>query len=505
MPIIKTGANMSTNLLELQNGTDIRGVAFENEKNSINLGDEEVVKIAGGILCWLEEQKKGKLKIAIGMDSRITGEKIKKLAADEFLKTGVSVIDCGIATTPSMFMTTVWEKYSCDCGIMITASHLPYYYNGIKIFTSKGATEKSDIAKILEYAEKNSLNENLCETVGEYEKRDLLDDYSNFLVDIITSRTNMEKPFENMKIIVDAGNGAGGFFADKVLKRLGADTKGSRFLEPDGMFPNHEPNPENKNAMESISKAVLNVKADIGIIFDTDVDRAAIVTDDGRGVNRNNLIAMVSDIVLRKNPNSVIVTDSVTSDGLTEFIKKRGGVHHRFKRGYKNVINEAKRVNVEEKNKSYLAIETSGHTALEENHFLDDGTYLVAKILIESARLNREGKKLQTLIQDLRQPYESLEYRIKINDKYFKSYAEKVLDELKLYAKSQNGWEIVCPNYEGIKIKFENGWFLMRASLHEPSIVINIETDIPDVMGEILGNIQFFLKKFEKLGLMEKK
>lgn len=264
------------------------------------------------------------------------------------------------------------------------------------------------------------------------------------------------------------------------------------------MFPNHEPNPENKEAMHAISAAVLNHKADLGIIFDTDVDRAAIVTDDGMEINRNSLIAMISAIVLREHPGSVIVTDSVTSDGLTEFIEKYGGVHRRFMRGYKNVINESVRINVEEKNKSYLAIETSGHAALEENYFLDDGTYLVAKLLVEAAKLNQEGKKLQSMIADLKHPYESVEHRIKITEEDFKTYGNEVLEKFKIFAKGQ-GWQLVSPNYEGVKVSFPSGWMLIRMSLHEPVMPVNIETDVPGLMEQIMQRLESFVK--EQYGL----
>jgi phosphomannomutase len=184
----------------------------------------------------------------------------------------------------------------------------------------------------------------------------------------------LEKITEGLKIIVDAGNGSGGFFAGKVLAPLGADFSGSQFLEPDGNFPNHVPNPEDSTAMTFICNAVKREKADLGIIFDTDVDRFAIVDASGQPINRNELIALISAVILEEHPGSVIVTDSITSAGLKWFIEEEsGGIHHRFKRGYKNVINESIRLNKEGK-ESWLAIETSGHAALKENHFPDDET-----------------------------------------------------------------------------------------------------------------------------------
>ena len=132
-------------------------------------------------------------------------------------------------------------------------------------------------------------------------------------------------------------------------------------MDPDGSFPNHIPNPENAEAMASIRKAVLENKADLGIIFDTDVDRAGAVDKNGNEINRNPIIALMAAIVLQDHPGTTIVTDSITSDELKVFIEdKLGGRHHRFKRGYRNVINESIRLN-EEGEESWLAIETSGH------------------------------------------------------------------------------------------------------------------------------------------------
>ena len=229
-----------------------------------------------------------------------------------------------------------------------------------------------------------------------------------------------EKPLQGFHIAVDAGNGAGGFYAREVLQKLGADINGSQFLEPDGMFPNHVPNPENEQAMRFISEAAVNSGADLGVIFDTDVDRAACVDEKGREINRNRLIALASVIALEGNSGGTIVTDSVTSDGLKEFIEKNlGGRHHRFKRGYKNVINEAVRLNSEGIN-CPLAIETSGHAALRENYFLDDGAYLITKIIILFVNLKAQGKDLNSLIADLKEPLEEKELRFKILEENFK-------------------------------------------------------------------------------------
>lgn len=488
-------------LKNLQNGTDIRGVAFENDKLEVNLHSENIKYIARGIYFWLKNKlKKSEFTVSIGKDSRITGDRIKNDLINEFSNYDIKILDADLSTTPAMFMSTIWEKYNADCGIMITASHLPYFYNGLKLFTKNGAIEKIDVEEILnvkDVVDIDLLDKNF-DSKKNVIKIPLIDDYSKYLVNLIREKTSEKEPLKNMKIIVDAGNGSGGFFAEKVLKVLGADINGSQYLEPNGMFPNHPPNPENIYAMKSISEAVKKYNADLGIIFDTDVDRAAIVTDDGEEINRNSLIAMIGKIVLDEYPGSVIVTDSVTSDGLTKFITENGGKHHRFKRGYKNVINESKRINIESEDKSYLAIETSGHGALKENYFLDDGTYLVAKLLIENAKLRKNGKKLQSIINNLEKPVESKEFRIRISDKNFLEYGNKILYKFEKFCINQN-WEIVVPNYEGIKINFGGGWVLMRMSLHEPIIVINIELNQKDIIYDIEEIIFKFLKEQDKL------
>jgi phosphomannomutase len=320
----------------------------------------------------------------------------------------------------------------------------------------------------------------------------------------INRKDNFEMPLTGMKIVVDAGNGAGGFFAHNILKPLGADIEGSVFLEPDGMFPNHEPNPENSEAMESIRSAVLKSGADLGIIFDTDVDRSAIVDSSGVIINRNSLIALISAIVLEEHPGTTIVTDSVTSEGLRIFIEdKLGGRHHRFKRGYKNVINEAVRLN-NEGEECHLAIETSGHGAMKENYFLDDGAYLAARLIIESARLKLENKgSILYLIKDLVQPVEEVEFRINLYEDDFASQGKMIINDLERFVNGVDAWTIAPVNYEGIRVSCGrsagDGWFLLRLSLHDPVLPLNIESDSPGGAALIAGELVEFLNNYKNI------
>jgi phosphomannomutase len=250
---------------------------------------------------------------------------------------------------------------------------------------------------------------------------------------------------------------------------------------------------------------VIEHKADLGIIFDTDVDRGAAVDCLGQPLNRNRLIALISAIVLREHPGSTIVTDSVTSDGLTQFIEgDLRGVHHRFKRGYKNVIDEAIRLNQSDQD-CWLAIETSGHGAMKENYFLDDGAYLVSKLLVELARMSLEGKALSDLIATLKEPKESEEFRIKLTAKDFKSYGQNIIEQLQDFTQSQPSWKIVPNNHEGVRVSCltpqEDGWFLLRLSLHDPVVPLNVESNVLGGVAQIKTVLLQFFRQFEDLDL----
>ena len=340
--------------------------------------------------------------------------------------------------------------------------------------------------------------------IGTHTPLDFISVYAKGLCDKIIKATGEQKPLSGLKIIVDAGNGAGGFFASKVLEPLGADTTGSQFLNPDGNFPNHIPNPEDPDAMDSIRDAVLNSKADLGLIFDTDVDRVGAVDNMGREINRNRLIALIFAIAIEEHPGTCIVTDSVTSSGLKIFIESLGGIHYRYRRGYKNVINKGIELN-NSGTDCQVAIETSGHAALKENYFLDDGAYLAVKLIIKMAQLVKEGKQLSSIIESLQEPKEAGEFRLTINTEDFKPYGQKLIDELEQYAKSQQGWVIADDNREGIRVSFDkdggDGWFLLRLSLHDPVIPINIESNIEGGLKTIANKLYDFVKQYDKLNL----
>mgnify|MGYP002571231777 FL=1 len=493
-----------TDYQSLKSGTDIRGDALGEKAVLTN---EVALCIGGAFITWLSERigkRPGALTVAIGRDSRLTGPALLAACAEGMARTGAQVWDYGMCTTPAMYMSLLTEGFKADASIMVTASHHPYYRNGLKFFLPEGGVSATDISMIL------SIAANTAPVDGPHpavQKRDFLPVYKQQLMDRMRRGldTDVACPLLGLHVVVDAGNGAGGFY-EEMLREMGAWTEGSQFLEPDGHFPNHIPNPENEQAMAAISQAVVRVGADLGVIFDADCDRAAIVDAAGREINRNRLIALISAILLDKEPGATIVTDSVTSSGLAQFITEWGGVHYRYKRGYRNVIDEAVRLNAAGID-CPLAIETSGHAALRENHFLDDGMYLVTVLIVEAMRLKQEGKELSSLLDGLREPVESVELRLNITAPDFREAGRTVIERVMDHASYETDWHIAPDNREGVRINFDlddglqNGWFLLRLSVHDPVLPLNVESDVPGGVRTMLSKLLSVLDGIEDIDI----
>ncbi|HCT90224.1 MAG TPA: phosphomannomutase/phosphoglucomutase [Lachnospiraceae bacterium] len=492
---------------QLQNGSDVRGIAISTDAGAATMTEDMVARIAYAFARFIDkktQKEAGTLRIGVGYDSRLTSEAFARACLQGIRQEGACPVLCGLVSTPSMFMSTKFEETDFDGAVMVTASHLPFNRNGLKFFSREAGLEKDDIREILDMAAKADLPD---ERVGEdFEKADLIGCYTRHIASLIKREVNApeyDKPLQGLHIVVDAGNGSCGFFASRILAPLGADIAGSQYLQPDGHFPNHIPNPEDKEAIASLQACVLASQADMGIIFDCDGDRSAVVFADGREVNRNRLIALMAAILSEKNPGTTVVTDSVTSDGLTEFLEGQLGMHHhRFKRGYKNVINEAVRLNGEGQ-ETCLAIETSGHGALKENYFSDDGAYMATLILCALARHRKAGKDLSELIQSLKEPAESVEYRLAIRAEDFRGYGMQVLEALEKYVEQTEGFTLAVPNHEGIRVNVRcdgiQGWFLLRMSLHEPLLPLNIETEQKGGADRIYRQLKEFLGAYTEL------
>ena len=250
--------------------------------------------------------------------------------------------------------------------------------------------------------------------------------------------------------------------------------------------------------MDSLRTRVLSTGADLGVIFDADVDRCAIVAHDGTEINRCSLIALASAVVLSETPGATIVTDSVTTEGLRAFIESKGGVQLRFKRGYRDVIDEAKRLN-DMGIDAPLAIESSGHAAFREHYFLDDGAYFITKILVVMSALRRKKQNLTDLIADLHKPLEEADIRLKFTDDGWRGTAEKIVS--RLTALSERLLTVSNDNYEGVRAYLNNadGYFIVRTSVHDPVLPIYIEADKRGGTLKIAKFLYSFLSGFRGL------
>ena len=487
--------------MKLKSGSDVRGTAVGENRNLT----PHIATCLGMAFANFLAERLGKpvneVTVALGRDSRISGPELLAATAEGVAKAGASVLNFGMCSTPAMYMSIITPGFEPDGSVMITASHHPYDKNGLKFFVREGGLDGKQVTKLIEMA--SGYDPDSIEATGVITEKPFLPTYKQQLADRIRRGldTDVAKPLLGLHVVVDAGNGAGGFYAE-LMEELGAWIEGSQFLEPDGMFPNHVPNPENAQAMASISEAVKKAGADLGVIFDTDCDRAAVVDADGSEINRNRLIALISAILLDEKPGQTIVTDSVTSAGLKKFINDWGGEHYRYKRGYRNVIDEAIRLN-EEGISCPLAIETSGHAALKENHFLDDGMYLVTVLIVRAMKLKQEGKNLGSLIADLQEPVESKEIRLTITAEDFREAGKVAIQKVLDHANSADDWHIAPDNREGVRISFDlddgmdNGWFLLRLSVHDPVLPLNVESDVPGGVKTMLQGLYEVLKDCE--------
>lgn len=322
--------------------------------------------------------------------------------------------------------------------------------------------------------------------------------YAQSLTDALrreTKSTDDSKPLQGLKIVLNSGNGSGGFFHD-VLEGLGADVSASIGIPYDSTFPNGVPNPENQELVDATIRVCHETKADLGIMLDTDADRSGFIvpSTDGSGyepLNRNRLIALLGVLFAETSPGCTIVTDSVTSEGLATFLQDDLGLNHvRYLKGYANVIAKAKELNDGDGDyNAEVAIETSGHCAMKENNFLDDGTYTAVKVIGLLAKTKKEkgnDASLLKLISNLTEMPETAELRMNVLDGSLETTADVfdfILMDIERACCGEEectlDWMVDEDNLEGLRIRNlsvpSGGFFMLRKSLHDPLISLQLE------------------------------
>ena len=381
------------------------------------------------------------------------------------------------------------ESLAADGACMITGSTAGEDVNGFKLFTRDGALTGKDLEELLRRAESTKVPRRLVKQVS------ITDAYCERLAAQVREfmEDDVAMPLLGLHVVVDASNGSGGFYAH-LLENLGVDIEGSFGLEPTGKFGKSAPNPESSEALARLSAAVVENEADLGVMLDADGDRVAIVDSNGKAINRNRLIALIAAILLEDEPNLTFVTDSVTSSGLSRFITEWGGNHYRYRRGHRNVIDEAKRLSAEGFNVP-VAIETSGHAAMAENFFIDDGMYLATKVICEAMWRKKDGLSLCSLIDELPEPVESLEVRMPIVQEDYRKAAGYVIEAVLSKTLPGSEWKLAPDNREGVRILFsldggiDNAWFMLRLSVHDPVMVLNAESEVPGGLKRMMAEL----------------
>ena len=463
---------------------DVRGIARSDA--DVPILPDSVYYIGAAFRSWLGSAD----PIAVGRDPRLSSQSL----ATAFCQ-GADACDAGPATTPAMLEALLGPTATFSGSVMVTASHLPGEWNGLKLFSRQlgRGLNKKEVKQVMELAVQLGTDA----TRGSPDALlpvPVLDGYMVGYIEKLKAAVrsasgtgdSAAEPLRGMRVCVNPGNGAGGFFAAAVLAPLGADTRSSLHLEPDGTFPNHMPNPEERAHEEATTAAVAASGAEVGVMLDTDVDRCGLI--DGmrsppEPVNKNRLIALCSRVALEAAGGAgVIVTDPVTSAGMGRYIAGCGGAHDRYKMGYRNVIDRAAETWPEP---ALLAIETSGHSAWRDNSFVDDGTYTAARLIGRLARARREQQDprlgLLDLVGDaLQEPRESIKVKMAVASGLggVPDAEVALCAALRRTAERTAGWTIEPVNHDGLRCAVgSTGWLIIRGSLHEPSVSVQTESD----------------------------
>lgn len=470
----------STKWLKLRSGSDIRS-------RDAALTDDVCERIGYAFACMLAERlgtTPDKLVIALGRDGRESGRRIQAALSRGVTAADSDVLDGGLCAQPALFSRVLrGDGQTAHGAVMVTGGDAGEGYNGFKFLTASGGLKEADVALILRMASATKVPERLVTRV------DLMDDYREFLKAqaAVLLKDDALKPLLGLYLVVDTATTGGDFFA-ALMEELGADV-------------------ERLSGGETLDAAVPRYGADMGMAFDSDSSRVYLFDAAGRAVDGNRLIALVSAMLLMQKPGLTIVTDSVTSTGLSAFIAEWGGVHYRFKRGYRRVINEAVRLNGELID-CPLAIETTGHAAFRENQFLDDGIYLALRIACEALDCKREGKTVFDPLNDLSVPVEDQSLRLRVLDEEDPAAScQEVVEIILSHTLVNPEWQMASDSREGVRITFNldgginNAWFQLRMSVHDSQMALHAESDIPGGVRHVLGELYGLIGDTELLDM----
>ena len=429
---------------------DIRGV-YPHQIN-----EEVVGNIAKAI--YIKCKQEGVNKICVGRDGRLSGESLLETLSFSLSKYGLNVENIGMVTTPLLYFAA--KKNKSKSGIMITGSHNPKDYNGIKLVINDKPVSGNEIYKLINTDIKTS------KKIGEIKYKDIKDEYVAEVVENINLVSD-----KKIKVVIDCGNGSAGCIAPILFKKLGCEVI-ELYSDVDGNFPNHHPDPGKLENLKDLAVAVKSSNADLGLAFDGDGDRVGLITDKGEIVFPDKILMMMSEDIL-KNKKGKIIFDVKCSNALPKIIKNFNGTPIISPTGHFHIKNGIKEHN------PLLAGEMSGHIFFNDKWYgFDDGHYSGARII---ELISKNNCSISSLNEKLPKLFSTPELNISVTDEN----KFKIIEEF-----SKNcllkGEKITI---DGLRINFDNGWGLIRASNTTPKLVLRFE-------GNSKNDLKSIQKKF---------
>ena len=438
---------------------DIRGVV------GVTLTIETVEKIGKALGSYA--LKKKQKKICVGYDGRLSSPNLSNVLIAGLLSTGIEVVDIGLVTTPMLYFSThLLETYT---GVMITGSHNPPEYNGLKMMVD-GITLSPDEIQLLY---QRIIEKDFHSGMGELYHQDIKDDYLNKIKEDIHLERLME-------ISVDCGNGAAGVCAEELFSSLGVKVN-SLFCNVDGNFPNHHPDPSNPKNLIDLQQSLKNSSSELGLAFDGDGDRLGVVTKSGEIIYPDRQLLLFAEDVLDKNSGATIIFDVKSTRHLFKWIKDKGGIPIIWKTGHSLIKAKMK------KESALLAGEMSGHTFFADRWYgFDDGVYAGARLLEILSNFSNPSEILEALPKGFSTP--------EINIKLDEGAQHQLIKKLQKEAKFEGSLEVIM--IDGLRVEYKNGFGLIRASNTTPVIVLRFEADAPDMLEKIKDQFREVLSKY---------
>jgi phosphomannomutase/phosphoglucomutase len=439
---------------------DIRAIV--NEELTL----DEVVILGKAIGTYLGRQ--GKTQITLGRDGRLSSDAFREHFLEGMLSTGCQMIDIGVCPTPLLYFSI--RHLKTDGGVMITASHNPPQYNGFKICSGPDTIYGQEIQKIYQIA----LEGKFFSGQGSVRQEDVLLAYQQLVLKDI----QIPRP---LRVGLDGGNGTGGWLALPIIRQLGCEVF-DLYCEIDGSFPHHEPDPTVPENVEELKELVLREQLDVGLAYDGDGDRLGVIDHLGNIIWGDQLLILFARSILPGRPGATIIGEVKCSQNLYEDIPRQGGKVIMWKTGHSLIKQKIKEV------QAVLAGEMSGHLFFADRYFgFDDAIYASLRLL---EILSKTGKRIPELLSGLPQTFSTPEIRMEIAEE--KKFLVVETAKKELAAK----YPII--DVDGVRVLYEDGWGLIRASNTQPVLVLRFEAKTPDRLQAIQTEIEDVLRRIQK-------